>query len=143
MALKHTVFEASNVGVNSSTARAKTSTTARGPEDLRLIISTPQLLHACMLGEGTVLFGALARRGPGRVASNRLESFAQFAGNENFHIHWAPYQLTDELRQVRVAKYGELLRALEAMQRTHHRRIITGDESWFDIEYQHASQWSI
>jgi hypothetical protein len=37
-----------------------------------------------MPGEGTVLFSALADRGPGRVASNRLESFAQFAGNENF-----------------------------------------------------------
>jgi hypothetical protein len=36
-----------------------------------------------MLGEGTVLFGVLSVRGPGRVARNHLESFAQFAENEN------------------------------------------------------------
>jgi hypothetical protein len=44
---------------------------------------------------------------------------------------------------VRVAKCGELLRALEALQRTHFHHIITGDENWFYLEYQHASQWSI
>jgi hypothetical protein len=37
-----------------------------------------------MLGKGTVLFGGLAGQGPGRVARNRLELFAQFAGNEKF-----------------------------------------------------------
>jgi hypothetical protein len=50
--------------------------------------------------------------------------------------------LTDDLQQVSVAKCGELLRTLEAMQRTLFRHIITGDESWFYLEYQHASQWS-
>jgi hypothetical protein len=29
------------------------------------------------------------------------------------------------------------------MQRTHFRYIITGDESWFYLEYQNASQWSV
>jgi hypothetical protein len=37
-----------------------------------------------MFGEGTVLFGGLVGRGPGSVARSRLESFAQFAGNEKF-----------------------------------------------------------
>jgi hypothetical protein len=37
-----------------------------------------------MLGEGTVFFGVLAGQGPGRIARNRLESCAQFVGNENF-----------------------------------------------------------
>jgi hypothetical protein len=46
MALKLTVFEASNVGVNSSTAGAKIYTMIRGSQDPRLIMSTPKLLHA-------------------------------------------------------------------------------------------------
>jgi hypothetical protein len=37
-----------------------------------------------MLREGILLFGVLAGRGPGRVTRNRLESFAQLAGNEKF-----------------------------------------------------------
>jgi hypothetical protein len=37
-----------------------------------------------MFREGTVAFGALAGRCPGRVARNRLESFAQFTGNAKF-----------------------------------------------------------
>jgi hypothetical protein len=47
-----------------------------------------------------------------------------------FQLRWVLYQLTDNLRQVMVAKCGELLRALQAMQRTHFRQIITGDQSW-------------
>jgi hypothetical protein len=84
-----------------------------------------------MPGERTVLFSVLAGRRPGRVARNNLESFAQFAGSENFHLRLVPHQLTDDLGQVRVAKCGELLRALEAMQRTLFHHIITGDEGWF------------
>jgi hypothetical protein len=38
VALKHTVFEESNTGINSSIASAKIFTTIRGPEDLWLIL---------------------------------------------------------------------------------------------------------
>jgi hypothetical protein len=38
-------------------------------------------------------------------------------GVTNFHLRWVPHQLTDNLRQMRVAKCGELVRALEAVQR--------------------------
>jgi hypothetical protein len=61
-------------------------------------------------------------------------------GMKNFHFRWVPHQLTGDLRQVRVAKCGELLRALDAMEQTHFHHIATGDEGWFHIEYQHASQ---
>jgi hypothetical protein len=37
-------------------------------------------------------------------------------GMKNLHLLWVPYQLTDDLWQVRVAKCDELLRALEALQ---------------------------
>jgi hypothetical protein len=78
-----------------------------------------------MLGERTVLFGVFAGRGPGRVARNRLESFTQFSRNENCHRRCVPHQLTDDLPRVRIAKCSELLRALEAMQRTHFQHITT------------------
>jgi hypothetical protein len=51
-------------------------------------------------------------------------------GMENFHLRWVPHQFVDDLRQVRVIKCIELLRAMEAIQRTRFRHIITGDESW-------------
>jgi hypothetical protein len=57
-------------------------------------------------------------------------------GMKNFHLRWAPRQLTDDLRQGRVARCGGLLRALEAIQRTHFHHIITGDESSFYLECQ-------
>jgi hypothetical protein len=79
--LRFSLHPASNIGVDSSTTGAKTYMMIRGSEDLRLIISTPKLLHAW---RGIVIFGALVGRGPGRVAGNRLELFAQFAGNEQF-----------------------------------------------------------
>jgi hypothetical protein len=41
-----------------------------------------------------------------------------------------------------VARCGELLRALEGVRRTHFRHILTNDESWFCLEYQHGSQRS-
>jgi hypothetical protein len=64
-------------------------------------------------------------------------------GMKNFHLRWVLHQLTDDLRQVRLAKCDELLRAPEAMQRTDFRHIITGNEIWFYLEYQHASYWSV
>jgi hypothetical protein len=45
-------------------------------------------------------------------------------GMKNFRLHWVPHPLTDDLRQVRVAKCGELLRALETVQRTHFHHIV-------------------
>jgi hypothetical protein len=64
-------------------------------------------------------------------------------GTQNFHLRWVPHQLTDRLPQVRVAKCGELLHALEVMQRNLFCQLITGDESWFYLQSQHASQRSV
>jgi hypothetical protein len=46
MALKPTAIDVSNIGVNFLTAGATTYTMIRGPEDRRLIISTPKVLNA-------------------------------------------------------------------------------------------------
>jgi hypothetical protein len=59
-----------------------------------------------------------------------LSRFHNSLGTKFFDLRWVPHQLTDDIRQVRVAKCGEILRALEAMRRTHFRHIIRGDESW-------------
>jgi hypothetical protein len=96
-----------------------------------------------MLGEGTIFFGVLAGRGPEHVVRNRLESFAQFAGNENFSSPLGPTPIDRQPTAGEGCKCGELLHALEAVQRTHFRHIITGDESWFCIKYQHVSQRSV
>jgi hypothetical protein len=64
-------------------------------------------------------------------------------GMEILYLRRLANQLTDNLRQVRVTKCSEVLRALEVMQRTLFRHMITRDESWFDLEDQHISQWSV
>jgi hypothetical protein len=87
--------------------------------------------------------GVLAGRGRGRVTRNRLEAFAQFTGNEIFSSPLGPTPIDRRLTAGEVAKCGELLLALEAVQRPQFRHIITGDEGWFYLEYQHALQWSV
>jgi hypothetical protein len=91
-----------------------------------------------MPGEEIVHFGVLTGRGPGRAARNLPESFAQFAGNENVSSPLSPTPIYRQSAQVRVAKCGKLLRALEVVQRTHFHHIIRGHESRFDLEYQYA-----
>jgi hypothetical protein len=141
--LKPTVFEASNIGVNSSTAGAKTYTIG---DDLRSgrspIDHFDAKIIACLERESFSSAHSLAKAldvSPATVLSHLHNSPAI----KNFHLRWVPYQLTDDLRQVRVGKCGEVLCALEAMPRTHFRHIITGDESSSYFQYEHASQWSI
>jgi hypothetical protein len=64
-------------------------------------------------------------------------------GMKKFCRRWVPHQLTDGLRQAKVTKCGKLLRSLEAMQRTHFRHMLTGNQGRFYVEYQHALQWSV
>jgi hypothetical protein len=87
MVLEPTVFEASNIGVNSSTSGANIYTMIRGPEDPGLIISMPKLLH---VRRGNRSFHVFAGRAPGRLARNRFEPFTQFAGNERFSSPLGP-----------------------------------------------------
>jgi hypothetical protein len=54
------------------------------PNPQQFAALTDEELPNRMLGEGTILFGVFAGRGYGRIARNRLGSFAQFAGNEKF-----------------------------------------------------------
>jgi hypothetical protein len=59
-----------------------------------------------------------------------------------FHFRWIPNQLTEQLRASRIQKYQELLPLLERMEANRFRNILTGDESWFMLEYEHVVKWS-
>jgi hypothetical protein len=32
---------------------------------------------------------------------------------------------------------------LEAVERKNFRKVVTGDESWFDLETGHSAQWPV
>jgi hypothetical protein len=56
-------------------------------------------------------------------------------GLKKFHLRWAPHSLSVNQRSERVAYSSLLLVALEKAQRKGFERLITGDESWFDLSY--------
>jgi hypothetical protein len=60
-----------------------------------------------------------------------------------FHFGWVPNQLTEQLRVSRIQKCQEVLPLLERMETNKFRNILTSDESWFMLEYQHAVKWSL
>jgi hypothetical protein len=67
-----------------------------------------------------------------------LNHLRDLLGMQLFHLHWIPNQLTDQLRVSRIQKCQELLPLLEMMEANQFRNILTGDESWFMLEYQHV-----
>jgi hypothetical protein len=60
-----------------------------------------------------------------------------------FHLPWRVHQLTEQLRTSRIQKCQELLPLLERMETNQFHHILTGDENWFTLEYQHAVKWSL
>jgi hypothetical protein len=56
---------------------------------------------------------------------------------------WIPRQLNDYLKVRRVEECRQLLRTLEAAQREKFRPLVTGDESYFHLEYSHATKWCV
>jgi hypothetical protein len=71
-----------------------------------------------------------------------LNNLHDSLGMKLFHVHWIPIQLTEQLRASRIQKCQELLPLPEGMDANKFRNVLTGDESWFMLEYQHAVQWS-
>jgi hypothetical protein len=61
---------------------------------------------------------------------------------ENFHVRWIPHQLTYAMRATRVQKCIDLLSTLQALKRADFREIVTGEESWFDLQFHNSTQWS-
>jgi hypothetical protein len=60
-----------------------------------------------------------------------------------FHLRCIFNQLTEQLRASRIQKCQELLPLLERMEVNKFRTILTGDESWFMLEYRHAVKWHL
>jgi hypothetical protein len=64
-------------------------------------------------------------------------------GMKLFRLRWIFNQLTEQLRASKIQKCQELLPLLERMEANKFRIILTGDESWFTLNYQHAVKWSL
>jgi hypothetical protein len=96
-----------------------------------------------MLVEGTILFGVLACSGPGCVTSDSFESFSQLALIKKCSSPPDP-KLID--RRPAAGDCRKMPRVSSrdtghAPNRFHH--IVTNDEGWFYLEYQHASPCSV
>lgn len=58
-------------------------------------------------------------------------------------LHWVPHELTDDLREKRIAIGRQLLEILEEAQSSDFRGLVTGDESWFHLSYAPRAVWTI
>jgi hypothetical protein len=59
-------------------------------------------------------------------------------GMKLFHLRWIPNQPMEQLRTTRTQKCQELLPLLEKVEANKFRNVLTGDETWFMLEYRHA-----
>jgi hypothetical protein len=57
-------------------------------------------------------------------------------------LHWVPHELTNDLRDKRVAIGNQLLEILEEAQSTGFRQLVTGDESWIYLSYVPHAVWT-
>jgi hypothetical protein len=57
------------------------------------------------------------------------------------HFKWAPHFLDDDLRAKRLEGARQLLDVLEAQERCHFRDIMTGDETWVDLDMKPGTVW--
>ena len=64
-------------------------------------------------------------------------------GFHSYNLRVVPYELTCEMKAVRIQKAIELLDILTTNKRKGFHRIITGDESWFFLSYDHKHMWSL
>jgi hypothetical protein len=57
-------------------------------------------------------------------------------------LRWIPHALTSELKQIRFDLYSQLLPKFRAHTHDNWRRLVTGDESWFDCEDVRDRIWT-
>jgi hypothetical protein len=63
-------------------------------------------------------------------------------GFKKYSSKWIPYFLSPEQKEKRVIKAQELLDILLEVQDRGFENIMTGDESWFRMQYFHSCQWA-
>jgi ABC-type uncharacterized transport system permease subunit len=54
-----------------------------------------------------------------------------------------PACIDRKLRETRLEKCREFLPVLEGLERKNFRNLVTGNESWFTLEFQHSAKWSV
>ena len=62
-------------------------------------------------------------------------------GFQNVHLKWVPHTLSDENKLMRVKNSIELLKILKSANHHSWNYFVTGDESWFEYEYNYHQKW--
>jgi hypothetical protein len=88
-------------------------------------ISCKVLCHKLKIGKATCL----------RVLHDDLHL-------EKFNLRYIPHSLEDDQKRSRVELSEELLEILQQDRQNNFEHILTGDESWFFLQYFHHSCWS-
>jgi hypothetical protein len=79
-----------------------------------------------------------------RVCLNRVyDRGMNWFGFSLRNARWVLDLLTQELKAERVTNSTEMLRILQTYEPTNFARIITGDKSWFFLEYFQNRVWSL
>jgi hypothetical protein len=62
-------------------------------------------------------------------------------GMKYFHLRWIPYALIQSFPESRLERSRELLPILEDTEKASFHNLVTGDGSWFTLEFQHSTKW--
>jgi hypothetical protein len=69
-----------------------------------------------------------------------LSHLRESLGMKNCHLRWIPHGWMTSLRQIPM----EICRELLPIFKDHEKnRFVTGDESWFTLEFHHSMKWSV
>jgi histone-lysine N-methyltransferase SETMAR len=60
-----------------------------------------------------------------------------------FHLGWIPHGLTDRWREIRIENCRELPSMLEGSEKGKVRNLVTGDKSWFTVQFQHSAELAV
>jgi hypothetical protein len=64
-------------------------------------------------------------------------------GMKIFHLRWIPHELTDNLREIRIDKCCELFPILAKLEKGNFCNLVTGEKSWFALQFQHSAKWEV
>jgi hypothetical protein len=133
------LFEVSEARFDSLSKGGKTSITIRGRLSIDYIDTTVR-----SGSEGEPFHSALSLAEVVRVSdSTKTRQLSGSFGMKNFHLRWVPHELTADLSRRRPEICGRLLPIREARKPDSFRGLVTGGSSWFVLEYQHSTKWSV
>jgi histone-lysine N-methyltransferase SETMAR len=76
------------------------------------------------------------------VAHSTVALYLQEMGLKHYMLRWIPYRLTEQQKKNRYDICGQLLSLLRKHQTMKWRHLVTGDESWFFLEYMPNGMWA-